>query len=89
MNDFIEITADDAINAVKVGAYVRRGSGPATTHFLRIREGGVDVDSTPLSLDTGLPFGYREMIINTKPSGGDWTTSTLDAAEAGFGLSGA
>ena len=87
MADFAEIGQNDQINAVKVNGWMRRDSGAGTNHFLRMREGGANLDSPNLGLDTS--FGPRDLLSATKPSGGAWTKAALDATEAGFGLSGA
>jgi hypothetical protein len=88
MGDFSEISSSDVINAVKVSAHLERGTGGGTSHFLRLREAGVNRDSPGLGLGN-TDLVYRDFMSTAKPSGGFWTKASLDNTEAGFGVSGA
>ena len=87
MNNFNDINPGDTINVVKITGVMKRGSGADTNHFLRMREGGVDLNSPfPLPLTTS--YDTYELISTSKPSSGSWSKAALEATQAGFGLSG-
>ena len=73
------------IHGIQVASYIAKTDVGSITAKPVVRSGGTEVDGTAVTPTSTTAVEFDEVFV-TKPGGGAWTASTIDAAE--FGLKG-